>query len=154
MVYGYGRKSKYRKWTLPLELELFGTPCNPESKAQASGKPVKDPARAGWSVDVPILVRGMFVTDNVLVIAGPRDLYDEEKIFPEGLTENDKIFSLQQEHMEGKHGSVLKVINKATGKELSSMELEDMPTWDGMITSGGRIFMSTTSGKVLCFKLK
>jgi hypothetical protein len=95
----------------------------------------------------------MFVTDNTLVITGPRDLYDEEKAVA-GFTTNDQRFALQQEHMEGKHGALLKTTDKSGGRELSSMTNRSMPVLGGMTLASGRIFMWTMDGTVLCFTVE
>ena len=98
-------------------------------------------------------VQGMMRMNIPTYSVQPRDLYDEEKAVAAFRT-NDGIFSTQQEHMEGKHGSLLKVINKHDGKEISSVELPYMPTWDGMITANGKVYMTTSDGHVVCFEVK
>ena len=56
--------------------------------------------------------------------------------------------------MEGKHGSLLKIFDKKTGQEINSTELDDMPTWDGMIFAENKIYLSTENGRVSCFELR
>ena len=53
--------------------------------------------------------------------------------------------------MEGEHGSLLNVIDKTNGKEISSVELAFMPTFDGMVTADGKVFMTASDGQVVCF---
>jgi len=160
-IYSFGRESKYNKWTLPLEFLLTAT-SKTERKSQNQEKKRKgkreirdlsNPYVVKWTTKLPMWVKAMFVTDDTLVLSGPRDLYDEEKAVAAFKT-NDGIFSTQQEHMEGKHGSLLKVINKHDGKEISSVELPYMPTWDGMITANGKVYMTTSDGHVVCFEVK
>ena len=43
------------------------------------------------------------------------------------------------------------LIDKTNGEEISSVELAFMPTFDGMITAEGMIFMTTSDGQVVCF---
>ena len=155
-VYGYGRKPKYRRWTVPLEFELFSMPKTPKTATPNQPrrkKPAVPPAQPNWSVSVPIWVRAMLVTEDALLVCGPRDLYDEDRAVGRGsqFTTQDPRLALQQEHAEGKHGSLLKVFDKKTGRETCSIEIDDMPTWDGMIAAQGRIFMTTVNGKILCF---
>lgn len=114
---------------------------------------MSNPFHVNWSTAIPIWVKAMFVTDNAVVVAGPKDLYDEEQAIA-GFAANDPRFRLQQEHMEGKHGAVLKSFDKSTGRELSSMTIQSMPVFDGMILAGGRVFMSTVDGTVLCFAVE
>jgi outer membrane protein assembly factor BamB len=145
-VYGFGRKARFQKWTVPLEFELF-------SYTQDARGNETEP---NWSIDIPILVRAMLVTDDVLIVCGPRDLYDEEAaVAPRsGFTTNDPRLALQQEHWEGKHGSILKIFDKNTGNEISSLEIDDTPAWEGMIIAGGKIFMTTVNGRILCFDVR
>lgn len=154
-VYAFGRTPKYYRWTLPLEFSLFSAPKAAKTAPSEKAKGSREGAGAGsgynWNRVVPVWVRALFVTEDTLFICGPRDLYDEETI---SLNGDQKLFALQQEHAEGKHGSLLKLIDKNDGKEISTMELSDMPTWDGMITAGGKVFMTTVSGHVLCFEMK
>ena len=152
-VYGFGREPKYRKWTVPLEFELTATSRTKMVSQQQTRRTMEHPFHVHWRMGIPMLVKGMFVTDSTLVVAGPRDLYHEEEVISAGLLENDEIFALQQEHMEGKYGSLLKVIDKNQGNELHTMELDQTPTWDGVITAGGRIYMTTTEGRILCFTM-
>ena len=114
---------------------------------------MSNPFQVNWSTTIPIWVKAMFVTDNTLVVAGPRDLYDEEKAVA-GFRMNDQRFTLQQEHMEGKHGALLKIFDKSAGRELLSMNLQSMPVFDGMITAGGKVYMSTADGTVSCFAIE
>ena len=79
--------------------------------------------------------------------------YDEEKAVAV-FRANDPRFSLQQEHMEGEHGVVLKIFDKSVGQGLLSMNLQSMPVFDGMILAGGKVFMSTVDGTVLCFAVE
>ena len=153
-VYGLGREPKYRKWTVPLEFQLASTSKTEMVSGQPAKRSMDHPFRVHWSIGMPMLVRGMFVTDNALVVAGPRDLYHEEKVISAGLLENDEVFARQQELMEGKHGSLLKVMDKANGDELHSVELKHSPTWDGLIAANGYMFMTTTDGRVVCFEMK
>ena len=111
------------------------------------------PFHVNWSKTIPIWVKAMFVTDDRLVVAGPRDLYDEESVVQK-FRSNDQQFTRQQEHMEGKHGSFLKMFNKADGTELYSITVPFMPTFDGMITANGHIYMTTSDGHVVCFAVK
>ena len=158
-VYGFGRKPQYRKWTVPLEFVLFSEPRKPKTSAlpgPAKKKARRPSAKPNWSVGVPVWVRAMFVTDDALFVCGPRDLYDEEKAVTGGsrLSTLDPRIALQQEHAEGRHGSLLKVFDKKTGRETSSIEIDDMPTWDGMIAAEGKIFMTTVNGKIFCFTVR
>jgi outer membrane protein assembly factor BamB len=153
-VYGFGRKATYRKWTVPLEFELFSVSNQPKAEAPKNGHAFHDDYL--WSKTLAIWVRAMFVTEDALYVCGPRDLYDEQQAVTRGshLITTDPRLALQQEHAEGKHGSILKVFDKETGREISSLEIDDMPSWDGMITAEGNIVMTTVNGQILCFNVR
>jgi hypothetical protein len=150
-VYGFGRKPEYRRWTVPLEFELFSVSNQPKAEQPKNGHPFQDDYC--WRRDLPIWVRAMFVTQDALYLCGPRDLYDEKQAVARGSNFNtqDPRLALQQEHAEGKYGSILKVFDKETGREISSLDIDDMPAWDGMIAAEGKIVMTTVNGNILCF---
>jgi outer membrane protein assembly factor BamB len=145
-VYGFGAEARYRRWTVPLEYNLFCQPRKPD--ATSSGSRQGDGME--WQVKVPIWVRAMFVTDDLLAVCGPRDLYDEQSELGKMDTQDPRL-ALQQEHFEGRHGALLKFFDKQTGSEVASLEIDDMPSWDGMIAAEGKVFMTTVQGRILCF---
>jgi len=149
-VFSFGREPKYRRWTLPLEFELTSTSRTRAVDRKQKKGGMAHPFRVNWSTKIPLLVKAMFVTDDALMIAGPRDLYHEEQVISKGLAEGDQVFALQEEHMEGRHGGLLQVIDKRDGSTIASIELPFMPTWDGMITAHGRIYMTTSDGRLAC----
>ena len=153
-VYGFGRKAKYRKWTVPLEFQLFAVSNQPKAEPTKDRHPLHNDNL--WSRDLSIWVRAMFVTEDALYVCGPRDLYDEQQAVAQTshFSTTDPRLALQQEHAEGKHGSIIKVFDKETGREISSLEIDDMPSWDGMITVGDKIVMTTVNGNILCFTIR
>jgi len=157
-VYGFGRKPQYNRWTLPLEFRLYSAPKGKVivPKEGRKGKKVSSLQVTNWETQIPIWVQAMFVTDDALFVAGNRDLYDEEGASggKKPFSADDERFALQQEHLEGKYGSLLEVVDKRTGRKLHSLELPEMPVWDGMIAADGKIFMTTTGGSVLCLDMK
>ncbi len=42
-------------------------------------------------------------------------------------------------------------VSRTDGKTLASVSLATPPVFDGMIAAGGRLYIATTGGKVLCF---
>ena len=136
---------------MPLEFELFSVSNQPKAESPKNGHPFLDDYV--WSKNLPLWVRAMFVTDNALVVCGPRDLYDEQKgvSLENPLTTDNPSLALQQAHAEGKHGSLLKVFDKRTGEAIVSMAIDDLPIFDGMICAQGKIIMTTVNGQILCF---
>jgi hypothetical protein len=51
---------------------------------------------------------------------------------------------------EGKRGGLLCVLSTADGSELAKYDLDSPPVFDGMAAAGGRLYMATTGGEVLC----
>jgi hypothetical protein len=51
---------------------------------------------------------------------------------------------------EGRKGGVLRAYAAADGTRLSQCKLDAPPVFDGLIAADGRLFLSTTDGKVVC----
>ncbi|MDZ4850738.1 MAG: PQQ-binding-like beta-propeller repeat protein [Pirellulaceae bacterium] len=132
---------------------LDGVPMNADAtgKAQNQGDSLVKPK---WTEDVPIYVRGMVLGGQKLFIVGPPDIIDEESTFKQ-LTEKDpevqKLLDLQDQVMEGKDGALLLSVNIDTGKVEHRLEIDSLPTWDGMSGANGKLFVSTLDGRVICF---
>jgi hypothetical protein len=107
-----------------------------------------------WTQDVPLLVRAMVLADRTLFIAGPEDLVDEDDAFSLLINRDKKIQKIlaeQQAVFDGKRGALLHAVSTSNGKTVAKYRLQSLPVWDGMAAAHGRLFLSTTSGKVLCF---
>jgi len=89
-----------------------------------------------WVQTLPVRIRAMVRTGNALFAAGTPDVCDPD----------DPVGSL-----EGRKGAVLLAIDTGDGKTLARQELEAPPAFDGLIAAAGRLFLSTTDGRVLCF---
>ena len=103
-------------------------------KQKKSGKKTAAGEEA-WSVTIPVRVRAMVLADKTLFIAGPPDVLDPKD--PLGT-------------FEGRKGSELWAVSTTDGKRLGQLSLPSEPVFDGMVAAGGRLFLSTTDGKVLC----
>jgi hypothetical protein len=53
--------------------------------------------------------------------------------------------------MEGKHGSLLLVVNAKDGNTRQELQLSHLPVWDGMAVAGSRVLVATADGVVNCF---
>ncbi len=118
--------------------------------ARASGTLV----RFDWTRDIPLLVRAMVKTGNALIAVGPPDLINEEETFQqlsEGDEEVQKLLTEQDAALEGTMGAILWAVSTETGEKLRELRLPSLPAWDGMAAAGGRLFIATTDGKVLCY---
>ena len=93
--------------------------------------------------------------DYTIFLAGPPDNIDEEDTFRRIIARDktvDAELNAQDEALEGKQGGVLLAIDKNTGKQLSSITLSELPTWDGMAAANGKIYITTEKGNVICLE--
>jgi len=97
----------------------------------------------------------MVLAGGTLFIAGPPELVNENRVFQrrreQGLL--DKLRA-QEEALEGKRGGSLLAVSASDGSGVATYKLESPPVWDGMAACGGRLFMATMSGEVVCFEGK
>ncbi len=56
--------------------------------------------------------------------------------------------------MRGKEGALLWAVSAKNGKKLSEYKLDSLPAWDGMIASGGRLYLATATGEIACYSGK
>ncbi len=108
-----------------------------------------------WRKDVPINVRAMLLSGSTLFIAGP-PRFDEQAALAalESARTDDAqrppVLADAQASLEGKKGALLFAINKGDGKQIGTLKLDSAPVFDGLIATGGRLYMSTLDGKVIC----
>jgi hypothetical protein len=173
-VYGYTRKPQYFRWTTPLERHLFASSKAPEILRKPR-KPKKAPAKKAdpkrrvskmlllsretqgdkiahqWTQDLPLVVQAMVLADDTLFVAGPPDVTDEVKLLAAfDQPDTQKVLARQAAVLDGKEGSLLWAVSKTDGKKLAGRRLESLPVFDGMAAAGGRLFLSTADGTVLC----
>jgi hypothetical protein len=153
-VYGYGRKPEYYRWTTPLEHQLFAAEKVPGVIKTTDARGREDQhIEHIWTQTVPLLVRAMVLCDGTLFIAGPPDSVDEEEALSriaDAQIENQ--LAEQEAAFKGLRGGALWAVSAANGEKLAEYELTSPPIFDGMAASRGRIYLSTTDGKVLCFQ--
>ena len=109
-----------------------------------------------WTSKIALLARGMVLADEVLFVAGPPDLFGVapgDAPHPYVLAPAEALRS-QREALEGSKGSLLWAISTADGEKLSERKLNGLPAWDGLIAARGRLYLTTTDGKVTCFAEK
>jgi hypothetical protein len=108
-----------------------------------------------WSVEnPPLFARAMVLADDTLFVAGPPDFTNEDDLAADSANlldpEVQERLVEQEAAMKGRRGALLLAVSKADGKTLAELKLDFPPTWDGMAAAGGRLYMSTVDGKVLC----
>jgi hypothetical protein len=88
-----------------------------------------------WDVSFPIRAHGMLLAGKRLYIAGPPDLAEPEAYAA----------------MIGRKGAVFRVVNTKDGSSLHEFKLKEVPVFDGLISDGKRLYMSTMEGLLICF---
>jgi len=91
---------------------------------------------AKWTKNIPIRVLGMVLAGNRLFTVGP----------PNVVPADDPLAAF-----EGRLGSRLCAFSVDDGDELAKIELDCVPVFDGLIAARGRLYMSTTDGRIVCF---
>lgn len=106
-----------------------------------------------WEDPEPnIMVKAMVLAGDALLAAGPPDVVDEKEMWGQSHSEEYQSKMQQQnEALEGKMGSSLWVVSRETGEKLATYDLDVLPSFDGMIAAGGRLFMVTEDGSLICF---
>jgi len=95
------------------------------------------PAPPKWSVQIPLRARAVVLAGKNLFVAGPPDVIDEDD--PLGA-------------FEGRGGGLLWAVSTADGKKLAEYPLESPPVFDGLIAAGGRLYLTTTDGRLSCWE--
>jgi len=91
----------------------------------AKGQPVKD--NPGWTVKAcPVAVEAMLIAAGTLFLAGPPDAVEPK-------------------------GGLLWAVGLADGRKLREVRLDAAPVFDGLAGGGGRLYLATRDGKLLCF---
>ena len=84
--------------------------------------------RYRWTQRLPIVARAMVITGNALFLAGPPDLFTTDG-----------------------PAAALVALSTSDGGRLASYPIPGPPVWDGMAAAGGRLYLATVDGRVLCF---
>ena len=89
-----------------------------------------------WQTMIPLRIRAMVLSGDHLFVAGTPDVYDAE----------DPLSAF-----EGREGARLEVFSTTDGSLTESQPLESLPAFDGLSAAGGRLYLATLDGKVVCF---
>jgi len=91
-----------------------------------------------WTKNIPVRVVAMVLAGDRLFAAGPPNVVDADDPFAA---------------FEGRLGSKLCVFSTADGSKLAEAKLDSVPVFDGMAAAGGRLYMATTDGGLVCLGL-
>jgi len=169
-VYGFGRKPRYYRWSVPIEYELFAAdkklPLTEGSRAERRRGKGKTKAKAiakgnrateylvkrFWHEDLPILARAMVLSGDRLLVAGPPDRISEPETFRH--IEDPKLqpqLAEQAASIRGERGARLLVLSAVDGQQIAAYDLDRLPVFDGLAAARHRLFLTTIDGAVLCF---
>jgi len=91
-----------------------------------------------WSHQVPLRIRSMVLAGEALFVAGVPDIANPA----------DRFATLAV--LKGDKGAQLQAYSAVDGRKLAEYELTAPPVFDGLIAADGRLYWSTTDGKVMC----
>jgi hypothetical protein len=140
-IYGYGQNRYDRpvaetggQWALFSAAKQIDVPLDLSAieyrKLALRGE---HPVQFRWWKKLPIQVRAMVKTEDVLFVAGPHG---------SPLTSHAAL--------EGKASASLLAISPADGRVLAEMTLPGAPVWDGMAVARGNLYLALTDGQILC----
>jgi len=101
-----------------------------------TGRSTKQKTEALWTTRVPVRFTAMALAGPILVAAGTPDVVDP----------NDPLGAL-----EGRKGGVLWLVAADDGSKVAEHRLDSPPVYDGLAVAGGRLYMTTGSGELVCF---
>ena len=88
-----------------------------------------------WSEFIPVRAKAMVLAGERLFICGPPDEVPNDD--PEAT-------------FKGRRGSRLWAVSAQSGKKLAEYKLKSMPSFDGMIAAGGRLYLTMKDGSIIC----
>jgi len=112
-----------------------------------------DAKKDRWSVYVPLRVRAMVLAGPSTPSTPSTGSGQGKKLFlagpPDVVPVKDPLAAI-----EGRRGAVLWAVSAANGKKLQEHKLDAPPVFDGLIAANGRLYFTTTDGKVRCYAAK
>jgi hypothetical protein len=159
--YGYGR-DRYPgfmggQWRRGESYHLFASPrsaaeFDPDQlrarvRRMRQQKGVQADVAYRWTQRVPVVVRAMALAGPTLFIAGPPDV--EKPRAGDLLELADPAEALAA--FQGQRGATLRAVSAADGSTLAEYQLASPPVWDGMAAAGGRLYLVTKAGEIVCF---
>lgn len=174
-VFGFGTKPEFMGWGVAggQQYELFRSGAKPEmvsvdyeAAKRKAGEKEAPARRAGkkadtnfnfvrdWTVDLPILARGLVKAGDAVFVAGLPELVKEpltgsfgswNKAIPDEATAKGMSASWR-----GASGGRLYRVGAKDGAIQKETPLDSPPVWDGMAAAQGRLYLSLMNGEVVC----
>ena len=154
-VYGYGRQrvaggatghraDAYHLFSMSRKAAVPQPKPQPGRKGRRTRRtPTK--SKVIWRDTKSLTVRAMVLAGDRLAVAGPVDLGKKNPKFLSFSNEPEALAAFK-----GEKGIYLRIVSAADGKKLSEYRLSEMPVFDGMSAAGGRLYLATANGKVIC----
>lgn len=140
-IYGFGQNRYDRpiaetggQWALFAAIKESDVPLDLTAREYRKlGLSGKQSVQFRWWKRIPIQVRAMVQTEDVLFVAGPNG---------SPLTSRAAL--------EGKAAASLLAVSPADGQVLAEMSLPATPVWDGMAAANGNLYLALANGHVYC----
>ena len=129
--------------------KAFAFTGNAKRGRPASGSTVEKK----WVLDIPLFPRAMLKAGDLIFTCGPPDIMDEEETFSRIVNRDPAVnivLAEQDAALLGSRGAVLHAVSAKDGVLAASSELPSLPIWDSMATAGGRLYMATEAGTIVC----
>jgi len=162
-IFGFGRFNQYHRNGSHVGLgkmrySLYATKLDAAERKKSApaarrGTKATTTVKASWERSLPLLTRGMVLSGQTLFVAGPPDVFPcaTEDVHPYHVVSAEALRE-QEAALAGKRGGLLMAVSAGDGRTLSRWELDHPPVFDGMAAAGGRLYLSTTGGRVVCMK--
>ncbi len=161
-IYGFGR-TPFRFRGTPNSYHLFAcnkapelinpNPNRPPRKRGSSvyGRVVPTRLKYHWSKSLPLLARALVVAGDTLFAAGPPAMLDEDEVYNVyGKPETQEQLDEHVAAFEGRKGGLIVAASKEDASLLAAYKLDHAPVFDGIAAAGGKLFVATVDGTVVC----
>jgi len=135
-LWGVRRKGINGNYSL---FEANNTPFSDREEAlpDFSKKSRREKSVPRWTADLPVRPRAMLKSGGRLYLAG----------MPTEIPDNDPHAAY-----EGRMGATILIVSASDGSEVANYPIDSPVVWDGLAAAGGRLYLTTTDGKILCME--
>lgn len=103
-----------------------------------------------WKSGVPLRAKAIVKTPNMLFLAGPEDVLDEEEVYKNPQDkENQRLLQQQDELINSRNSGKLLAVSVRDGSTQQMLDLESHPVWDGMEAACGKLFVCCRDGSLV-----